>query len=665
MPTFRPSCRARLQLRIDEATDTEMMARRLEQDPPEGAAVQDSLPTTDGDREEQLKRNRARRRFVTRERDRLSLSEVDSALARLDEQRNKLQLGGAGEQTRPQGLSYMEQDDLTVGIDVLPTMASITRNGVTDADEVTLEFDARVVPIDPRVMRSAFVDLVIGAVSPEDYERGVFLEFRDDGSLLSNVSRVPGQEVRLGSSTRFVGYLDTWRIVSDEEGDTIVARGRDMTAPLISTPLRRGESIDLQKPLADGVQELVDRYPATRGMRVVFGNPNVVDVLAQRGGRGPTPGDAVPKPRKPRKGKQSKRLRQGDPGMSVWDHIMDTVVATGYVPIIRGMQLYLMEPRTFYAGGSSTKRMVYGRNLINLDFERKFGGVSLVPTIEVRCVDPEIGRTRWARAPAPANTRSSGVFGVSDPPKSTRANKVTPGGTATEQIQTIVVTGITDGETLERVARSIYEQTGRQEIEGSWETADITSLDSEDEGDLLNLHGGDAVELLIAPLNAATTEDSTDPAPGGSRSSLQELTSMLVARRRAFLEELGYKPQAAQRLALAQEQTHLQTVFRVQGLVIEFSQEDGLAISCDCSNFLVVREAADAGDQPASTDVLLATGGSTSDAAAAQRAASAAGNTTGAAARAGQVTPEEYGAQAGEDRARQQRITQARRKYGG
>ena len=94
--------------------------------------------------------------------------------------------------------------------------------------------------------------------------------------------------------------------------------------------------------------------------------------------------------------------------MTVWDHIVDTVVAVGYLPIIRGLEMYLIEPRTFYQSTSNAKKLVYGRNLKDLKYARKLGGISKVPTIEVRSPDPEIGRTRWARAPVKHGQQASG-----------------------------------------------------------------------------------------------------------------------------------------------------------------------------------------------------------------------------------------------------------------
>lgn len=664
MPVFRPSSRIRLQLRIDEVTDTAALDAKLERDPPEGATVMDTIPTTELGRQEELTQNLSRKRAVVRERGNLSPDALLERTARLDERRNLLQLGGATEQNRPQGLEATEHDNRTIGIDVLPLTSRIMRNGLMEADEAEVEFDFRNVPIDCRVLRAVFLDMVIGTVSASDYEFGVLGVTRADGSPLSVVARVPGQDVRLGSSTRFVGYVDDWTVNSSENGDTISIRARDMTAPLIDQKLPTGVSIDMTLPVADGVQELIDNFAATRGMKVVFGNPGDPEDPLGRGDRGPTASDFMPRARKARKGRQARRAKSGDTAMTVWDHIVDTVVATGFLPIIRGLVLFIIEPRTFYQGTSNAKQLVYGRNLIDLSFSRKLGGVSKVPTIEVRCPDPGIGRTRWARAPTKNGQVASGVYPESPPPKATRANNISPGGSAMEEIKVIPISGINDGVALERIATSLFEQIGRQEIEGSWSTADITAFGSDDEGDLLDLQPGDAVEVLIAPLNAATTQDSTNTFPGGAVTSMQELQSFTVPRRKEFLVRLGYADLAAQRLAEAQEQTHLVTTFRVQDVTIDWSQEDGVSIEGDFINFIVIRESPSAAQQAASAAVEALTAGSTSLASLGVQAASAAGNTLGAQNERGEISNDEYANKSTEERGRQQRATQAQRRSG-
>ena len=182
MAVFRPSSRIRLQLRIDEGTDTEALDAKLPRDAPDGATVQDTIPTTELAREIELDQNRARRRAVVRERSFLSSDELLRRTVRLDERRNALQLGGATQQNRPQGLLATDEDFRTIGIDVMPLSSRIMRNGLMEADEAEVEFDARNVPIDSRIIRACFLDLVVGTVDASDFEFGVIGVKRADGS---------------------------------------------------------------------------------------------------------------------------------------------------------------------------------------------------------------------------------------------------------------------------------------------------------------------------------------------------------------------------------------------------------------------------------------------------------------------------------------------------
>ena len=172
------------------------------------------------------------------------------------------------------------------------------------------------------------------------------------------------------------------------------------------------------------------------------------------------------------------------------------------------------------------------------------------------------------------------------------------------------------------------------------------------------------MEVLIAPLNAATTQDSTNTFPGGAVTSMQELQSFTVPRRKEFLVRLGYADLAAQRLAEAQEQTHLVTTFRVQDVTIDWSQEDGVSIEGDFINFIVIRESPSAAQQAASAAVEALTAGSTSLASQGVQAASAAGNTLGAKNERGEISNDEYANKSTDERGRQPRATQAQRRSG-
>jgi hypothetical protein len=242
-----------------------------------------------------------------------------------------------------------------------------------------------------------------------------------------------------------------------------------------------------------------------------------------------------------------------------------------------GTALHLIEPRTFFAGAGAPRRMVYGRNLTTLEFSRTLGG-KRVPTIEIRSFDGQLGRTRWARYPVAKGAPASGIFGRSDPPKPTRANRPgVSGGTPSEKIETYTVSGVADGAQLARIARATYEQISRQEIEGNWATSDVQSV-GRDDADLLNLRSGDAVELLVA---ASRSQDD-------AASEAQNLQAMGVERRAGYLRRLGWAPDVASKLAALQQATAFQTVFRVRNAKIEYSYEEGVKVSCDFINFISI-----------------------------------------------------------------------------
>lgn len=251
-----------------------------------------------------------------------------------------------------------------------------------------------------------------------------------------------------------------------------------------------------------------------------------------------------------------------------------------------GFDVALIRPRTHFAG-TETKRMVYGRNLEHLAFSRKLMGVK-VPTIEVRCYDSEICRTRWARWPVRSGERRSGVMGRDNPPRPLRANEVPPSGSnPDESIKTFTVSGITDPSFLEQIAESVFEQLGRQEIEGNFVTADAWSYESEpDDGDLLGLRSGDAVELLLARADSQEDEDV------GSNATLNRIQAMDRARRRDYMVALGWDRTVADRFAALQDATGFQTTFRVSDVRFNWDQESGLKTTVDFINFITVREEA-------------------------------------------------------------------------
>lgn len=640
MATYHPSTTVRLQLRLEEGANVSAINATLRK-AGTNTSPKDVVPSTEAGKAAALSRVAAEMSNLARQRASMSPQQYEERRARLAAQRIAIQTSNnADASNRPGALADTDPDDLVVIGEISPTYCKIHRNGLADADEFDMDLDFRDAPFDPRAIRSAFVEISMGVVPSDEFALGV-RGGTVNGALTSQMSR--GHDDDSTVRTKFFGFVDEWG-VSFSEGDVVTLSGRSVETLPMTVDLPDDASIDLKRPLVEGVKNLLDSFVETQGMEVVFGNPGDPITSAQ----GPVPDAATPRASKARKGQKNSRARAGDrQKMKLWDHIVDVVGAVGYVAIVRGLRLYIADPRTFLLGESGALRVAYGANLDELEMTRNLGGTVKARTVEVRSYDPDVGKTRWARFPVTLGTKASGTY-PDDAPVPSRANEVQPSGVATDDVVVIRIKGISDGKTLERTAASIFQQLGRQEIEGRFTTCDVTSLDGA-EGDLLNLYPGDAVEILV-----------TAPSVTGGASNLQELQAQEVARRADYLRKLGWPNDLAQKMAEVQQTVaDEQTVFRVVEVSVGWTKDEGFELEVGFMNFLIARE--EALDRPTlspGSAAAAVAGNRSSLAADATRAASAAQQTLGARSQAGQISPDEFAAEG--ERSDQETRTAAR-----
>ncbi len=607
MPFYRPTCRVRLQIRLDELDDTGGLSSLLSAGPGV-AGVGSTTPATKAGAQDALAANQAARTSLNQSRATMPATELDKERARLDKERTKLQrvaLGGFNVQERPDSLLENTNDRRNLIFDTLARSVEICRNPLQDADTATVTLDFRDLPIDPRAVRAVLVSVMLGTVSADDWAHGIAGQRRGDGSLVSMVGREPGQELKFRSSSKYVGFAEEFYVEHTDGGSEVRLTCRDISALLRDQRLG-DERIDLTKPIVLGIQELVNKYVLTKGMRVRFGWPNDPDdplntiiedptgplpVTAPGDEESPIPVDASPRTRKSRKGQARKSTRRGNDRESVWDHVLKVCVNSGLVPVVRGFTLYVLPPRTVFTGVSNKRIMVWGLNLKRLEFARKLGGLK-TPSIEVRCSDPDIGRTRWARFPVLKGEPTSGIIGKAGSPQPTisRANNVSPSGEADEEFRVLTVRGVNDQKRLETIARNAYETISRQEIEGAFETDDLDSFDSREEADLLDLYPGDPVELAVARPATVRRGQGAAEQPSDVSSEYQRAVQQNVAERASYLQSLGFSAETAQRLAQAQEQVRLTRDFRAKHVNISFDVDDGVKIESDFENYIYVRD---------------------------------------------------------------------------
>lgn len=576
MPILRPSCQVRLQLYLDEG------AKLVAPKPSAGSGAGLSLPGAT-DVAAKLESNATDMRVLGAIKHSLSPPSFEKARARLELERQQLEALQQGPtQKLPGGLDPSQGDDGAVIFTALPTIATMTRAPSKDADTAQIVFSFRDLPIDPRCIRSAFVAVTLGTVDREDYADGILNQRRRaDKSLTSLIEHQDGQERRLHSSTRFVGYVAVWRIIFDESGDTVTLDCVDVSVVLRQQKLH-GHLIDLTKPIDVGVQELIDSFPTSKGIRVIIGTPVGSEDEIQAPSGTIIPADLLPPVLKTRKGKVAKAQDKTEK-MTVWDHITHVALRLGLIPVMGHFTLYLLEPRVRFRDLLNPVRMVYGNNVDRLELARKMEGIT-TDTIEVRCPDRSVGRMMWARYPVLSGEPKSGILGKPGSPQPTlsRASKVTPNGTGHEDVRVLTVSGVMHLATLEKIAESVFHEIGRQEISGSFSTHEIESFKSKFEADLLDLQPGDAVAILVAA-------QSDKPDETGAN-TLQQFQALSVAARIKYLEGLRISSKEAAKLAAAQEQARIQTAFRAGMVTIRWAAEEGIQVECDFFNFIVVRE---------------------------------------------------------------------------
>lgn len=595
MTTFRPSAQALIWIRVEELAQTQSFERTLTSQQP-GVAVETPYATLL--RSAQNANPRLQIDTLTEElqeleanRDLLSAEEYDASVRSLRERRDALLLAMSSpeEFQRPWQLLGVSPDARFARFGIIPLEAEIERNGFRTADTAKVKIDWRNVPFDPRIVRAAAIEIVIGVVTPDEFASSMEGALDPVSGLpVGIIPQNPGSPVAPGGGTRFAGFVDDWDVDFDDGGDVVTLACRDFTAIFADTPLASDTKIDLDKPIDVALQEFIDLYPALRGFPVRY----VPEPGSSRTSPpAPRIGGSIPQANRTRRGRRATRARSGDQRMNLWDYITDLCIPTGLIPYVRDYELRLINPSTTFSDTSQVRTMVYGRNLEELSFARKLGGVKS-PTIEVRSYDPTIGRMRWARWPVRSGERNNGILGRTDPPRPIRATELGPtGARIDERVQTFILEPSTNPGTLGLVAQSLFEQVGRQEIEGKLETRDVSSWNLEEDraitpmiADLLSAGTGDAISILIAPRDRAE--------PDAVAMTAGDWVGFERQERARYLEGLGFERRVAEAFAALQDAV-ANTIFRIQNLSISFDSEEGIKLSIDFANFVEVREMAD------------------------------------------------------------------------
>lgn len=502
----------------------------------------------------------------------------------------------------------MGADRFTVICNRVPKRGVFTLPHPRTAATFTMAFDYQEFPIDPRLIRAVGVEVHLGAVSPDDYARGMAGQKDSTGRPLSilkttteEVDPVSGRPAVNKSTLLFYGLCDTWDVDHGDSGSTVQLKGRDVRALFIDAkpPMAKLGQLDLTKPIDQVVRDII----ATMGLDADLRLTVATDVGEWDGGRIPSPGDAdgLTKVRsKPSGGAGGGDAAAGGGGTggtpqtggktSYWDLITNYCTLVGGIPQIEGSTLWIRPVRrvfdivaqnstiaTPFAGGQPrtvgteqirARRLVYGRDISKLSISRKFAG-AVVPTIQCISFDDR------------ASGRQRLIFGQW-PPDDTAAAQAKGGDS---DVLRVPMYGVRSVEQLTRIAHGIYEEIGRGETGGQAETKSLATLGGDNsDPDILRLRPTQPIELVVDARALRTLAPVVSELTDQARRTFSEEVDVLHRR-------LGDRLVARALVALARGAVReLLTFYQVMGVEYDWSST-GVRTTISFQNYIVPRQA--------------------------------------------------------------------------
>jgi hypothetical protein len=484
-------------------------------------------------------------------------------------------------------------DRFTVIANRVPKRGVFTLPHIRTAATFTLVFDFLEFPVDPRMIRAVGVEIHLGTVSADDYARGMRGDKDPTGRPFSilktttdQVDPVTGRAGVNNATLLFYGTADTWSVDLDEGRSTIQIKGRDIRGILIDgkPPPAKISALDLTKPIHEVVQQILRTMGTDADLRMAV----AVDTAEWEDGEVPSPGDAegMTRVRQKAAGGGSSSTPSTGNKTSYWDLITNYCTIVGAMPQIVGSTLWIRPVRrifdiaskrstiaTPFAGGLARqvgsesiriRRLVYGRDVKRLSFERKFAG-AVVPTIQ--CIsydDRAAGKQRL-------------IFG-----QWPTTDTVTAKTKGADEVLRVPMYGVRSVEQLTRIAHGIYEEIGRGETGGQAETRNLATFGGDNtDPDILRLRPTEPIEFVV---------DAT-----ALRSIAPVVSEVNDAARRTFSEEvdvlhrrLGDRLVARALVALARGAVHeLLAVYQVSG--VEYEWSTGIRTSIAFQNYIVPR----------------------------------------------------------------------------
>ena len=501
-------------------------------------------------------------------------------------------------------LTGAKNDGLTEQMVVRPISASVEVPSPREAGRFSLEFLYRDLPIDPRMFSSLTAKVYMGGVSADKSAQGI-------GGQGYSLGDNPALVALTDDNLVVLGIVDEVRVRHDGQMSRVTLEGRDLRGVLLDSPAPAAlfTQLDLRQPIQNVVRQILDKHPLGSNFTLWY-FPNEWGVVA---------GDPLKAPPSPFSSDNSTRVRLGASGkeskgtpktgeeVSFWDLITNYCFLCGVLPYFSGTKLILRRARSYWAQLGTVRGMIYGRDVLSLEINRKFQGANgakgrAVMVTAINTDSEERGNGRLIEVIYPPGIR---VLDTGNPDNratsktgkslkttapsfsagevvAVQAGQISPSGTvAYSDVLRVPVAGIKDRAQLLEVAQAIYEEVGRGEMSGAFETCNLSTYGRPDiEADLLKLRPGDAVRIQV------DERLSTGQAPAVS--PLQKDATTAAAERIREMTSRGIPARMAAAIVQSAERgvPALAPIFRAKHVKFDYSVTTGVKITCDFENYV-------------------------------------------------------------------------------
>lgn len=429
---------------------------------------------------------------------------------------------------------------------------TVNINDYTQADTFNCEVDFSQFPFDPRLIRSCSVSIHMQDMKGLTDANGKMKVFK------------PSTENAI-----FLGFVDENSIEFNDTTRTVKLEGRDYTSLFIDKKYLGGP-IDLAQPLETILNKFLSEIPENANAGIKLDN-RTGETLPTLGASGES---LDPKA----------TLKNTAPNSNYWDEIQKLCTRAALIVFIDRDKLVVSKPRILKTENRKTAPVfAYGKNLKSLSIKRKLGRLrgfnlivrsTLIGSKKVEVVAlPQDGTAEWSKATGIPNET------VYQPSISTEGAAVDESAKKPAPAISYSVPGVADIAELIKIGESVYEEMGTQEIEGSFETMEMTVADGQSapkEFELLKLRNGSPVAVYIdqGDLREITALESPN---------LSKKRDAEIAR---YLKTRNYPDDVAAAISKSFETMKYHNVFYTKAVEFSLSADRGFSVKVDFMNFI-------------------------------------------------------------------------------